>query len=360
MKIAFTSTYSYPSASGVWNYVYNVAKELIKKEHEVHVFSSNLIAGTDKTSSTYELFEGVHLHRFPAKLKLSENVSIWNPYKDLIKLKPDVIHCNTYRHPETLSALKAAKKLKIPCFLTTHAPFVESELRNPIQNIGAYLYDIFKKQTLNHFTKVIAITDWELPYLYGLGCKKENVEVIPTGISDIFLKIKPRGSQIIYAGRISRIKNIQLLIEAVKEMPNVKIKIIGPVDSEYKLPEIPSNVELVNKKYNLKEELKEFGKSKIYITSSNREGSPQTLLEAMAAGLLVISADNKGAKEIIGNDRGLLFRKGNKKDLIAKLNWGIEDYDKYKSIIKNAKRFAEKRTWNKLAGRLEKIYLNFI
>lgn len=356
MKIAFTCTYSHPSASGVWNYVYNISKELIKKGHEVHVFSSNLIAGTDKTSFHYELFEGIHLHRFPVKIKISENVSFWNPYKEILKLKPNVIHCNTYRHPETLKALKAAKKLKIPCFLTTHAPFVEKELRNPVQNISAFLFDLFLKRTLNKFSKVIAITNWELPYLHKLGCKKENIEVIPTGISEEFLKVKPNGEQIIYMGRVSPIKNIKLLIEAARDISNIKFRIIGPVNADYKLPEIPKNVELLDKKYNIYEEINEFKESKIYITPSNREGSPQTLLEAMAAGLLVISADNQGAKELVGNDRGLIFERNSKKDLIEKLKYAVQNYNKLKTMIGKAKEFAENRTWNKITNKLEQIY----
>ena len=112
MKIAFICEFSHPSKCGVWNSVYHVANELNKKGHEIHIFSNNLIKGTSKISKKQEKVRGITYHRFPITYKLSQNVYQWKFEKELIALKPDIIHAHAYRHTYTQKVPKIAKKLK--------------------------------------------------------------------------------------------------------------------------------------------------------------------------------------------------------------------------------------------------------
>lgn len=174
MKIAFLCPYSYPSACGVWNSVYNVSKELVKRGYDIYVFSSNIIKGTNKISSDYEVYEGIKIHRFPVMFRIGQGL-FFNFIPSLLKRKADIIHTHGYRHPHSNVSVILSKVLGIKCFLTTHAPFVEKNLRNKFINSFVKIYDIFlSKLFLSLFTKVIAISKWEIPYLLKSGCKREN------------------------------------------------------------------------------------------------------------------------------------------------------------------------------------------
>ena len=163
MKILLLTDFSYPSVCGVWNRVYNDAKYLISEGNEVHVFSSNIIKGTNEKSSNYEEYEGIKIHRFKAT-RLSENVLVWKFKKEFFKLNPDIVHAHVYRHPCAHFALKYSKELNKPCFLTTHAPFVGRDIRGNILSILAATYDLKYKRELYNFKRIITITRWEEPY----------------------------------------------------------------------------------------------------------------------------------------------------------------------------------------------------
>ena len=360
MKIALVCEFSYPSKCGVWNVVHHTAKELKKRGHEIHIFSSNIIKGTSKTSTKFEKKEGVTYHRFPTKFKISENAIFWNFEKELIKIKPDIMHAHAFRHPHSNKVPRIAKKLKVPCYLTTHAPFLERGIRNPILQILTNVYDsLFAKKILNSYTKVFAISRWEQKHLTRLGCKKEKIIFLPNGVSNEFLKIKAKpNKKAIYMGRIAPVKNLETILRAATNLPNIQFTIYGPIEKGYALKSNLKNVKIINKPYNESEEIKELKKNSIFILPSIREGIPLSLLEAMASGLACLSSKTQGGKELIDHKKtGLLFNIGNHKELQKAI---IKATDKklWNNISKKSKESTKNKTWDKIAIKLEKIYKN--
>ena len=188
MKIVFVCIYSHPSICGVWNRVYNLSSMLIEKGHEVYIFSTNIIKGTSQNSSECENFEGIQICRFKPFFSLGENIKFWNFFEKMKQINPDLIIAEVYRHPHTSYALKAAKKLNKPIFLTTHAPFVASELRSSLGNFVANFYDNYiGKKMINQFDRIITITKWEIPYLEKIGIDKAKISYIPNGVSPLYI-----------------------------------------------------------------------------------------------------------------------------------------------------------------------------
>lgn len=365
MKIAFVCIYSHPSICGVWSRVYNLAKMLISVGHEVHVFSTNCITETNSTSLEYENFENINIHRFKPFLSFGENVKFWDFTKELRKVNPDLIMAEVYRHPHTHYALKLARKLGKPIFLTTHAPFVEPELRSTLDNTLVKFYDSFFGRKINKFNKIIAITRWEIPFLEELGVDKSKLAYIPNGIPKPFFSETKEGSGILFLGRISRIKNLETLILAVSKLKNkdIKLKIVGPCEEKYKqeLEKLVKKLGLERKIsfhpaiYDLKQKIKIIDDSEIFVLPSKREAMPQSLIEAMARGKIVIASNNKGSAEIIEKQAGFLFPISNSEKLAELIEYCLDKKNNknLNQIKKNARKKAETFRW-------EKIFANFL
>jgi glycosyltransferase involved in cell wall biosynthesis len=90
---------------------------------------------------------------------------------------------------------------------------------------------------------------------------------------------------------------------------------------------------------------------------SKREGMPQSLIEAMACGNIVIASDIEACRELVKEGKiGYLFRQGDAEDLAEKIKEVIRSYRKMGKVQKNAVKFASGFKWKTIADRLEKVY----
>jgi len=372
MKILEITAFS-AGICGVWTRVFAESKLLAKKDHEVYVLSSNAVKGSNETAIPFEEIEGIKIRRFPYKKLGGESFMSWNFEKELLELKPQVIIAHAYRHLHTTKALKLARKINSKIFLVTHAPFIEdNSTRSFAGKLSVLFYDKFiASKTLNGFDKIIAITNWEKPYLLKLGVKEEKIVYIPNGIPDEFFKTKPKkGKNILFLGRVSPIKNLESLIFAMSLVKNKKIKldIVGPAENNYKEKLVVMIKEMKLEKrvrfyppvFDLKQKIRLIDEYEIFVLPSKREAMPQALIEAKARGKIVISSKSEGGKEMINNNEdGFLFE--------------IDDYHKLAEIIdnitkmdlnekariqKNALKSVEKFKWSYLIDKIEKLLQN--
>jgi glycosyltransferase involved in cell wall biosynthesis len=369
IKILELTNYS-SGICGVWNRVKNESI-LLNKKYDVHIFTSNSVKGTEDIAKPFDCIESINVKRFPFKKLGGESFMKWNFEKQALKLAPDIIITHSYRHPHTTKALSIREKLKsqgkkCKVFLVTHAPFIEkNQTRSLISKSIVKIYDWFMgPKTLNSFDKVITICKWEVPYLLDLGCKKYKIIYIPNGIPDDFFTGKRnKGIGILFFGRISPIKNLELLIKAIKGT-DYTLSIVGPAEEDYlqKLKNIIkkeniNNINFLPPIMDIKKKIAILDKHEIFVLPSISEASPQSLIEAMARGKIVVSSDTKGGKEIIENKKnGFLFSIGNEKELKDILNSikSLSNPEKEK-ISKEAINFSKNFKWSKVIKILENL-----
>lgn len=368
MRILELTNYS-AGICGVFSRVKEESTRLSRAGHTVRIFTSNLTKGSNEIAPSSEVLGNVKVTRFPAKKLGGESYMTWNFESEALKFNPEVIIVHAYRHLHTTKALRIKKKIGCRVFLVTHAPFVEKNItRSTIAKFSVSFYDKFiGSRTLKRFDKIIAITNWEIPYLTKLGVKKESIVYIPNGIPEEFFKVNKLAKEegkILFFGRISPIKNLEVLITAFSKIEDQKIKleIVGPAEERYslQLKKLVAELQLTKRVifskpvYNLMEKIKKIDSAKIFVLPSKREAMPQALIEAMARGKLVIASDNPGSKEIIKNNRnGYIFRNGDEKDLAEKINISLKS--NHSSVRKLALESVKEFNWKKVIRKIEKL-----
>ncbi|MEI6059000.1 MAG: glycosyltransferase, partial [archaeon] len=110
--------------------------------------------------------------------------------------------------------------------------------------------------------------------------------------------------------------------------------------------------------FELKKKIAIIDSHEYLVLPSKTEAMPQTLIEAMARGKIVVSSDTLGAKEIITDQKnGFLFKNGDSKGL-EKILIHLEKMPNVKKaeISKNAISSSRRFGWNKLIKDLEDLF----
>lgn len=114
---------------------------------------------------------------------------------------------------------------------------------------------------------------------------------------------------ILYVGRLSSEKNLELLLNGVKET-NLNVSIIGD-GPEYKKLHALTKLYNINVTFHgvIQNDLlpSYYQRTKIFILCSNYEGNPKALLEAMSCGCPVIGTNIPGIQNLIDSSNGYLI-----------------------------------------------------
>ena len=106
-----------------------------------------------------------------------------------------------------------------------------------------------------------------------------------------------------------------------------------------------------------------YNESDVFIFPTLGEGYGLVVLEAMSCGLPVICSSNAGGNDaIIDGYNGFVFDAGDNEDMKKKIEWFIENNNEINKMGLNARRTAEKYTWDEyyknIINELNNINLN--
>ncbi len=166
----------------------------------------------------------------------------------------------------------------------------------------------------------------------------DRIHILPNPVSDEAFGInrtRPRaGYRIVAAGRLERQKNYPLLIRAFRDVsesqPEIYLEIFGSGSQETALREEIANLGLEHR-ITLKgrsSQLQEiYGEADLYVMTSDFEGMPNTLMEAMACGLPCISTDcPTGPSDLIRDgETGLIVPVGDRSGLAKAMAYALEN-----------------------------------
>ncbi len=265
----------------------------------------------------------------------------------------DVIHAHNI--PSALP-MKFAKGKKI---LTIHGFYVKN-----IKLLHGNVYTFFAKKMeeifLSYPDRITAISKKVAEYYTSLGY---DTVYIPNAIDLEEIpkeKIRLYDKQIIFAGRLSSEKGVDILIRAIKDLEDIHLLIFGEGPEEERLKNLSKgskNIHFLGFRPN-NIVLKYLKGSDIYVQPSRTEGLSTSILEAMACKVPVIATDVGGNSEVIENGvSGILINPEDSLSLRKNIVMILEDEKYRKILVENAYRnILEKYNWEVVIDQYIKLY----
>ena len=267
--------------------------------------------------------------------------------------KYDIIHAHNI---PSAKAMKNAKGKKI---LSLHGIFSQQvdELHGKTTGTMSKKYE---NNALKWADAITVVSKEAFDYYVNLGYP---VFQIPNAIDISSLtsnKDRRYQKQIIFAGRLSHEKGINLLIELAHKLPFESDLIIlgsGPEEKRIQnLIKTQKNVHFLG--YQNKEKtISLIRGSDLLIQPSLQEGISSTILEAMACNTLVVATNIGGNKELItDNETGFLVNSNSTSQIIEKINYVLSNPLKSKVITNNAYTYVKQYDWNVIGKKYLNLY----
>jgi glycosyltransferase involved in cell wall biosynthesis len=233
-----------------------------------------------------------------------------------------------------------------------------------------YFGNIIERLAVLMPDKIISVSEHTTYLLKNELNSKKLISTVPNGIEfDLITKIKPakEKSDVIFAGRLTSHKNVDILIKSIKiikeKNPEIKSLIIG--DGPEK-----KTLKTLTQKLNLEKNIKFFDflenhndvyslmkSSKVFILPSSREGFGLVVIEANACGIPVITVDHKdnAARDLTEEGKNGFVCQLNEKE-IAKRIMRILENNSGRKMKEGCMDLAKKYDWGKIVDEIEGVY----
>lgn len=387
-----------PAYGGVPRTTYLVSKELVRRGHEVTVFTTDAYDAKSRFAFQHSpmLMDGIKVCHF-------RSMSNYLAYKNL-PVAPtmaralnkhiqsfDLVHLNEYFHFQALLVHHYATKKNIPYILQAHGSLPRSVQR---QNSKTVLFNksqpkkifdtLFGHSIVKDASRIIATSSVESDQFTQVFpdfpldkvvhspnyVDLESYEDLPaTGQFRKKYNIEENAKMVLFLSRIHERKGADLLVAAFSRLKRtvdfpVKLVVAGP-DEGYSrtLRSLAKELEVENDVVfpgllHEREKLGAYVDADVFVLPSKDryESFGNVVLEALACGTPVIVTNNCGVSEWISPDVGYVIEY-DQDELCAALLAVLQDDRHSKTLGNNGKKLIKKELdWEKGILRLEKLY----
>jgi len=394
MKIALVSPASFPATQfgGIMFLAADIAKEATNLGNDVVIYTTDLDFANNANTFNKNLPRKETLDNFTIKRShvwFRINLFFLNPgiYFQMMKDSPDIIHTIGIRSFQSFIATIVAKKKKIPLVisdqggLTTHPD---------LKSGGIFKKILYKLQVpminfiINNSTKISVANEYEKKIFEKFN-QTSKIEIIRNGINLETMKTKTDDFKkkhgisfpfVLFVGRFSKVKGIDILLHAIKilkdrpELENIRFVIMG-VDFGFqnKMIQMIDDFGIKEKIHLITNPSREdviaaYSESEFLVLPSRWELSPLTPLEGFAFKKPVISTNVHGIPSTITDRKnGILVKNEDFHELAEAimelindkqkcLEYGLSGYNLVKTEC-NSKSMTEKtlRMYNQIINR---------
>jgi len=309
-KVLFTATVD----SHIINFHIPYLKWFKENGYEVHVATN----GEDKIPFC-DVKHKVSFERNPLKIN---NIKAIRQLKKIIeKEKCEIIHCHTPMGSVVtrLATMKARKKYNVKVIYTAHgfhfykgAPLINWMIYYPIEKWLSKCTDCLitiNKEDYNLAKRKFRTKQIEL--VHGVGVDENKFKNIKINKEEKLKELDLQSNKkiVITVAELTKGKNHETIIRAIKDMDNVYYLICGEGKLENYLKELVNQLGMKDKVIFLgfRKDINELlSISDLFVFPSYREGLPVAVMEAMFVGVPILASNIRGITDLITDDKYLI------------------------------------------------------
>lgn len=369
MKILMLCYEFPPLGGGGSRVVHGLSKELVRLGHEV-----DLVTMGFRGLPGFEIENGVRIHRAPS-LRRRKHVCtapeaasyIVSALKTVRRLTSESRYDINHAHfifPDGLLAWHVRRSARIPYIITAHGSDVPGY--NPHRlKVAHKLMAPLWTTVMRDAAQIICPSESLRSLVVAKRGTGENLTIIPNGIDPgKFQPDGPKEKRILVVTRMLERKGVQYILKALEGSAfGHEVNIVGdgpylPVLRQMALS-MGNHVTFWGWLDNRSPRLKDlYETSSIYVFPSEAENFPIVLLEAMAAGMAIITTKGTGCAEVVG-DAALLVNPGDVSAIRETLAFLVNNPEHCRKLGKEArKRMEEDFGWTAVANRYVAQYEN--
>jgi glycosyltransferase involved in cell wall biosynthesis len=358
-----------PASGGIGYFVYNLSKNLLKRGHQVSVFTRGSTA-----QSMIEIIEGIEVVKvsfFPLyPFHLSIHGLFLNSMFKSLERKFDIVHFH--------SPLPPMVKTSLPLMTTVHTSMkIDSKYHEAIDFFSLserlqsmYVYPPIESKIFKNSDYITAVSSSVIDELKYYGLHTSQMTVIGNGVNEcvFYPRKNPNTSKyVLYTGILRARKGLFDLLQSAQLVnqvyPNIQFLICGNGPFFRRLAD-EINKRQMQKYVRILGQVKReilinlYQNALIHVTPSHYEGLPTVLLEAMSCGLPVVATKVGGNQDVISHGvNGLLVSPKNPQEMAEAILTLLNNPKLCAKIGKEARRTIEERyTWDKITDNILLCY----
>jgi glycosyltransferase involved in cell wall biosynthesis len=369
MRVAvFTETFL-PKMDGIVRVVCLLLDHLNAQGIETVVVAPNLGEIESYNDTRVIQVNGV---TFPLYPELKVGPPMIRTYKELQAFQPDIAH---FIHPVMIGVpgMMMAKRMGIPTLASFHLDLAQMAVHH---NLG------FMRPMADYLTRLIF--NWAD---YALAPSKlVQQELLDLGVRDVGLwkrgvdaeRFNPRYKSsdmryrlsdgnpddvlLLYVGRLSQEKKVEQFRPVLDAIPNARLALVGDGPYREELEHIFAGTKTNFVGYLHGEELSQaYASADAFVFASALETFGLVVVEAMAAGLPVISSRVGGIPDVVQEGKnGYTFDVGDIDGLIRGVQKTVENRERMVQMGVDARAFAETQTWGHMMDEVIEHYARLI
>jgi len=355
-----------PIGGGGGRVAHGLSRELVRMGHNVDLFSMG-----HRRLPKRELVDGVQVIRVPSIRNslyfctipeaASYMISSTLARSWLARSKQhDLIHAH-FIFPDGFLAWQLHKITALPYLITAHGSDVPGYNPNRLKVAHRLLAPIWSIVTQNA-SKIICPSRILANFILKRN-KDIKLEIIPNGIETRkFAPGREKRNRILIVSRMLKRKGIQFFLEAIAPTrSDWEVHIVGNGPYLQKLREMSRGMKWKIKFWgwldNESTKIKElYETSSIFVLLSEAENFPIVLLEAMAAGMAIITTKGTGCAEVVGN-AAMLVPPKNSLEIRKALSLMLQCSERRREMGQAARVRMEKNfSWTAVAKRYIRLY----
>ncbi|MBA3787777.1 MAG: glycosyltransferase family 4 protein [Actinobacteria bacterium] len=235
---------------------------------------------------------------------------------------------------------------------------------------GALLLRALRNAALRWASLVLCPSEYLRRHALGWALRPEQVVVVENASpalpdlpshEEARAELRVVGPLLVFAGRLGAAKSLDVLLDALVELPDVSLLLAGDGPERERLERRAGQLDLGERVHFLGprtrfEVLELFRAADASVLSSAWENFPHTLVEALAVGTPVVATAVGGVPEIVRDgENGLLVPPGDPLALAAALRRYLEDPELQERLRSAAAPSVEHLRPERIYGRLEEL-----